>query len=389
MNSKNKAVATNTLPSQTQGQTVDATHATATDASASATSNQINPGSSSGQPLEMSSDEGKNDADGMDALCAVVKQAWTMDVPGGTDAKSNAAGKAPAADSTADLAMEEKERAGGNGGGGVVHVVMTKGSEEEEQNTSDDELEEEAQVDGEDVQDEHAGEQLDSENDHAHDDDDDDEWEPEDPNDNDANGEDAPLTPATESPEDVKKSGGQQEAFAADDFPALGGTPTPTPGSAPAFSQVDPSPSSSWSVMARSNPAPFKATVQADPKPLPAATVAHESNTAGHFATAAPAAPGPRPDGAVVGASRILNTASAFGVVSGVGAEIDDGAGWVNPSNFKTRKMAGIGLNGPLQSQQKGGKGMGGGRGAASKCRAGCVTTDFAMQNVILQVQFC
>lgn len=147
--------------------------------------------------------------------------------------------------------------------------------------------------------------------------------------------------------------------------------------------------------MARSNPAPFKVPVKADPAPLPAATPAAAAaaasplgDSAGHFsssgaASGAASSSRPRPDGAKAGTSRILSTAAAFGVTGG-GAEDDDGEGWVNPSNIKSQKAVGIGLGGPSQSQTKGR--YGGGNAAASKCRAGCVTTDFAMQNVLLQV---
>ncbi|CBN76614.1 conserved unknown protein [Ectocarpus siliculosus] len=153
-------------------------------------------------------------------------------------------------------------------------------------------------------------------------------------------------------------------------------------------------PTSSWSLMARSNPAPFKVPAKADPAPLPAAAAPPPLDTdddpAGHFTTSGVASPGaaaaadrPRPDGAKPGTSRIMSTAAAFGV-SGGGADDDDGEGWVNPSNIKSQKAAGIGLNGPSQTQRKGShKGR---STVASQCRAGCVTTDFAMQNVILQV---
>ncbi len=155
---------------------------------------------------------------------------------------------------------------------------------------------------------------------------------------------------------------------------------------------------SSWSLMARSNPAPFKIPAKADPAPLPAAAAPASpppDDSAGRFSasggavSAAAAATNPasrqRPDGAKPGTSRILSTAAAFGV-SGGGAEEDDGEGWVNPSNIKSQKAAGIGLNGPSQSQTKGRGGAAAASMVASQCRAGCVTTDFAMQNVILQV---
>lgn len=230
----------------------------------------------------------------------------------------------------------------------------------------------------------------------------DDEWEPE------GNLADAENT----SPTEAKSHDGGKATFTADDFPTLGGSrspplPSATAGAAaaaatapaPGSSPTAPASASSWSLMARSNPAPFKIPAKRDPAPLPAAappaTAALSSDTSpGHFSVRGGAAGGdrPRPDGAKVGTSRILSTAAAFGV-SGGGAEEDDGEGWVNPSNIKSQKAAGIGLNGPSQTQRTGGRrGSGGaaaaGRGTmAGKCRAGCVTTDFAMQNVILQVR--
>ncbi|CAN0283434.1 unnamed protein product, partial [Hapterophycus canaliculatus] len=221
-------------------------------------------------------------------------------------------------------------------------------------------------------------------------DDDDDDWEPE--------GSDAGQEKA------AADATATNEPFSAEDFPTLGGKSGPVapaaavPSTPPPAAQGLPSPAaapaSSWSLMARSNPAPFKVPAKVDPTPLPAAEApASTSDSAGHFSTsgaAASAASWPRPDGAKAGTSRILSTAAAFGV-SGGGGEDDDGEGWVNPSNIKSQKAAGIGLNGPVQSLTKGRGGRGGGPAHAvsavsSQCRAGCVTTDFAMQNVILQV---
>ncbi|CAN0344747.1 unnamed protein product, partial [Ectocarpus fasciculatus] len=172
--------------------------------------------------------------------------------------------------------------------------------------------------------------------------------------------------------------------------PPPAATATATKAAAPADE-----PTSSWSLMARSNPAPFKVPAKVDPAPLPAAAAPPPTtadDTAGHFTTggaasrgaaAAASADRPRPDGAKPGTSRIMSTAAAFGVSAG-GADNDDGEGWVNPSNIKSQKAAGIGLNGPSQTQRKGRHKSR--STVASQCRAGCVTTDFAMQNVILQV---
>ena len=298
----------------------------------------------------------EGDAGGVDSLCAAVKQAWTEEVEG----------------------REE-------GGGGE-----REGGEEEEEEEED---ADQSSDDGDDAED--VG--------------DDDEWEPE----------------GGSKAEEDSSAGDTAPAkapFSADDFPTLGGvsssssaanaltpaqTSSPPPASAtPPAAAATPTteePTSSWSLMARSNPAPFKVPVKADPAPLPAATptaaaaataALPAADSAGHFSSSGPAAAAsgatpsrPRPDGAKAGTSRILSTAAAFGVTGG-GAEDDDGEGWVNPSNIKSQKAVGIGLGGPSQSQTKGHFGGGGGRNAAvaSKCRAGCVTTDFAMQNVLLQV---
>lgn len=307
----------------------------------------------------------------MDSLCAAVKQAWTDEV----------------------VAVAEDEQGGGGGGGGEKEEGSDGSSGGEEEVEEVGVPEERADQSGDD-----------SEDDLSDDAGDDDEWEP----DGGGNADEESSAGATTSPANAP--------FSADDFPTLGSgnSPpaapapaaaqvlSPAPASAPAPAPATDGPASSWSLMARSNPAPFKVPVKADPAPLPAATPAAAAaasaasppaDSAGHFSSsgAVPAAAAgatsgrPRPDGAKVGTSRILSTAAAFGVVGG-GAEDDDGEGWVNPSNIKSQKAAGIGLGGPSQSQTKGHYGGGGKAALASKCRAGCVTTDFAMQNVLLQV---
>lgn len=295
----------------------------------------------------------------MESLCTAVKQAWTDEVGAACDGH--------------DRATEDKdgEAEGESEGSGSGSASDGDGKEEEEE-------------DGDDIGD-------------------DDEWEPEGASAEKATSGDAAT--ASSAP------------FSADDFPSLGGGKSvPVPAAAPAAAATSTSspslppaatatkatspadaPPSSWSLMARSNPAPFKVPAKADPAPLPAAAAPPPTtadDTAGHFATSgaasldaaatAAAADRRRPDGAKPGTSRIMSTAAAFGV-SGGGAEDDDGEGWVNPSNIKSQKAAGIGLNGPSQTQRKGShKGR---STVTSQCRAGCVTTDFAMQNVILQVR--
>ncbi|CAB1110672.1 unnamed protein product [Ectocarpus sp. CCAP 1310/34] len=290
----------------------------------------------------------KEAAGEVESLCTAVKQAWTNDVGTAGD------GHGPAAENEND--EDEGESEGSDGGS------ASNGDGEEEEEVEEEE-------DGDD-----AG--------------DDDEWEPEGDGAEKAKSEDAATTASA--------------PFSADDFPSLGGGKSgPVPAAAPAAAAASTSspflppaataalatahadaPTSSWSLMARSNPAPFKVPAKADPAPLPAAAappLATDNDPVGHFATSGAASPGaataaadrPRPDGATPGTSRIMSTAAAFG-------------GWVNPSNIKSQKAAGIGLNGPSQTQRKG---IHKGRSkVASQCRAGCVTTDFAMQNVILQV---
>lgn len=312
--------------------------------------------------------EADGDAGGVNSLCAAVKQAWTDEAAGAEEGGRGGEGERE----------EESDNGGSSGGEGEGAALEEDAGGRSSEDCGDD--------DAEDVGD-------------------DDEWEPEGSSNADeessAGGAITRITPAS-------------ALFSADDFPTLGGggstpaasapapapAPTPAPTSSPAAAPVPAAapaaeePTSSWSLMARSNPAPFKVPVKADPAPLPAATAAAAAaaaaspaaDSAGHFSSSgATAASGtapsrPRPDGAKAGTSRILSTAAAFGVTGG-GAENDDGEGWVNPSNIKSQKAAGIGLGGPSQSQTKGGQAA-----VASKCRAGCVTTDFAMQNVLLQV---
>ncbi|CAM9362144.1 unnamed protein product [Ectocarpus sp. 13 AM-2016] len=319
----------------------------------------------SGKPSEQEPDapaaavgrKEKEAAGEVESLCTAVKQAWTDDVGAAGDGHGSAARN--------DNDEDEGESEGSDSGS----ASNGDGEEEEEEKDGDD-----------------AGE--------------DDEWEPEGDGVEKAKSGDAATTVSA--------------PFSADDFPSLGGGKSvPVPAAAPAAATASTSspslppaataakaaapadsPTSSWSLMARSNPAPFKVPAKADPAPLPAAAApprATDDDPAGHFATSGAASPGaattaadrPRPDGAKPGTSRIMSTAAAFGVSAG-GADDDDGEGWVNPSNIKSQKAAGIGLNGPSQTQRKGShKGR---STVASQCRAGCVTTDFAMQNVILQV---
>ncbi|KAG5176896.1 putative RNA binding protein NOB1 [Tribonema minus] len=87
--------------------------------------------------------------------------------------------------------------------------------------------------------------------------------------------------------------------------------------------------------------------------------------------------------------SRILNISSSTGVTS-VDAAEDDGIGWVTPANFAEVKSTGLSLSGPAPGgKSKGAKARRRAREdakALAQCRAGCVTTDFAMQNVLLQM---
>lgn len=278
--------------------------------------------------------------DDVELLCVAVKKAWTEEVVAGDGGSGEEAGNA------ADCCGVEE--------GGVRDVADIAAVVD-------------ADVEGEEEEEE-------DEQDSSDDDDEDDKWDPEEDN-----GEEEQSQPPS-----------QASAFSADDFPALGSKPAAAPATPSPSTECAPpvEATSSWSLMARSNPAPFKIPVKSDPAPLPAAAAPATSDdpahTAGHFsATSASPSQPPRPDGAKVGTSRILSTAAAFGV-SGGGAEDDDGEGWINPSNIKGQKAAGIGLNGPSQSQRKAGRASA--STVAGQCRAGCVTTDFAMQNVILQV---
>lgn len=353
---------------------------------------------------------------GMESLCDQVKQAWTANVVSGTPEAETQVKAAPSAETPAPVADVVQAEASAVEVGGEEKSIRAsdlnmegpgqtvtggggdnEGRAENESNASKgvESAEEENRV--EDAADDGTGNDNDGVGADENDDDDDD-WEPENAMAGQTNEDGARKQPPGVSwaPTDTEVT--EEASFTADDFPALGGegeTAAPAPHSvptAPASTTEEPvsassasASSSSWSLMARSNPAPFKAKIKADPAPLPAAATpipdedsepTRISSGVGAEATRA------RPDGAAVGSSRILNTASGFGVTSGAAKE-DDGEGWVNPSNIKSRRMAGLGLNGPSQSQHKG---AAPGSAAGSKCRAGCVTTDFAMQNVILQV---
>eukprot|EP00752_Nemacystus_decipiens_P001421 g1401.t1 len=308
----------------------------------------------------------EGEAGGVDLLCAAVKQAWTDEMVGGEEGAVGAGER-----------DEDGSDSGESSGGAGEGEVLEGGTDQRGEGDGDD---------------------------HGKGAGDDDDWAPD---------------GVSDGGEDDNSAGAAtalaNAPFSADDFPTLGGgsnspaasapasTSFPPPASVAAVTPMADKPTSSWSLMARSNPAPFKVPVKADPAPLPAANPAAAAaaaaasstlaaDSAGHFSSSGSAAPGaaaapsrPRPDGAKAGTSRILSTAAAFGVTGG-GAEDDDGEGWVNPSNIMSQKAAGIGLGGPSQSQTKGHYGGSGGKAAlASKCRAGCVTTDFAMQNVLLQ----
>lgn len=333
--------------------------------------------SGGGKPQQTTSSEGRKEAtasDGMESLCAQVKQAWTTDVASVTAV--DVAREEVAADGVGEEAEKDMQgqRVSVTGGNADCEDGENEHSDGDEAEDSD------GQTDG-------------TEDEGEEESDDDDDWEPEEETTAEAQQGKTqnPSSSVTWAPPTTTEG----TSFASDDFPALGGGETakcaPIGATADTAASTSPEPlstsssASSWSLMARSNPAPFKATIKADPTPLPAATPIpkQEPGSTETFSKVAAGATGERPDGKAAGSSRILSTASGFGVTSGVGREEDDGEGWVSLSNIKSHKMAGIGLNGPSQSQQKG---AAPGVAAGNKCRAGCVTTDFAMQNVILQV---
>lgn len=334
----------------------------------------------------------------MDSLCSAVKKAWTEDAADAEEIVKKIPGAAPLASTATPIAPSDSDKEG------VAPVAMAK----DVVNAGD--LEDTAEGEAEDGGEE--GEEI-SESEGG---DDDDEWEPEDNTsakgdkvDQSRSRSGSPRSGATASPK-------EEVSFTADDFPSLGGREggaeglaqavprdattsaadfSETPSSSPAAPSA--SAPSSWSLMARSNPAPFKIPAKPDPTPLPASTYLTKSGSdtpatstllpqavAGAGASKVDQS---RLDGAKTGTSRILGTSATMGV-STKGAEDDDGQGWVNPSNIKSQKVAGIGLHGPSQKQIKGGRRGGSGQKTtvSSKCRVGCVTTDFAMQNVLLQV---
>lgn len=309
--------------------------------------------------------EGKQEA-GVESLCAAVKKAWTEEVVVATtgDVEKGA---------NDDGTGVDEEKGGERGEGNQMEIDEKEGGSDREDREEQDEgdTEDEEEVSGGDDEEDNSS-------------DNDDEWEPE----GNSVSQDR-NSHASSSSSAGEKATEKNVAFTADDFPTLGGNSATTPASiAPLPKNHQTKEETSWSLMARSNPAPFKIPAKVDPAPLPAAAapVTPNDSKSDHFSSAvvASSTPLPRPDGAKSGTSRILSTAAAFGV-SGGGAEDDDGEGWVNPSNIKSQKVAGIGLNGPAQSQKKGAR-SGGAATVSSKCRVGCVTTDFAMQNVILQV---
>ena len=276
-------------------------------------------------------------------------------------------------DEEVELEEGEEKLEDGTSVAGGKHEVEGGGEDIEHHDDGDD-----VDVDGgDDCSDDDEASDVD-----AGDRDGDDEWEPE--------GEISAGDEASRTPPGATAVG--DAAFAAEDFPVLGmgqdnsttSAPLPTPVPSASRSAKE---ERSWSLMARSNPAPFKVPPKHDPTPLPAAApVEHHAQTSVMDSVNGkkgwpPGSGHKRPDGAKAGTSRILSSSAAFGVSSGgVGNEDDDGKGWVTPSNIKSHKAAGFGLFGPSQFQRKGPV------ASSSQCRAGCVTTDFAMQNVILQV---
>ncbi|CAM9726795.1 unnamed protein product [Discosporangium mesarthrocarpum] len=313
---------------------------------------------SGGKEAVTEEEAGKGADDGdVDSLCSAVREAWKDETRGG----------------------------GGMGGEG-------EGVEDEEEEGEGEGLEDPQEEEG-------AGEEAEGEEDGGESgDEEDDDWEPEDTRNAAAAGKEALESTVTNVGFSATK----------DDFPALGGgatseSATSTTAGMPGANVTEPA--ISWSLMARSNPAPFKAGPKPDPAPLKptaeavAAIVSGEGSGVGDLV--APTEPateegesqrGEKEEGArqrypgrgAVGSSRILGMGAVFGTCSD-GVEDDDGEGWVNPSNFRSQKAAGIELDGPSQRHRKGGPG-GGARRGRGLCRAGCVTTDFAMQNVLLQV---
>ncbi|CAM9780980.1 unnamed protein product, partial [Scytosiphon promiscuus] len=186
-------------------------------------------------------------------LCAAVKQAWTD-----------------------DAAVASEEGTGGRGGEqGEEGDEPEEGGEGDSGSDSDSDSEDEEQGEGG----KGAGESRDGSD--GDDDDDDDDWEPE----SNSAGQEKPAAGATAT----------GKPFSAEDFPTLGGesgpvapAPTPPPAAEGAPAPAD-APASSWSLMARSNPAPFKVPAKVDPAPLPAAEKAPAStaDSAGHFSASA------------------------------------------------------------------------------------------------------
>lgn len=285
--------------------------------------------------------EAKDDTE-IQLLCTQIKRAWT------TELANEAAQDGSAAEVVTNEDPESIKDSGSTGDGERNPSEQGESEAEAGKVAEDSCVEQAREKEGED-------EECSDE----------DEWEPSNP--------DVDAEDTTQVSAEVKT--GSSEPFTAEDFPCLAenSSTDPTASSSQVAARV-----ASWSTMARSNPAPFKATVKPDPASIPMGIVADERppvEVSTHRGT-----PAPRSDVANPSASRILSNAASFGV-SGGGADQDDGKGWVNPSNIAAHKRMGLELSEYGQKQQTGSAPR------ANKCRAGCVTTDFAIQNVLLQVR--
>jgi RNA-binding protein NOB1 len=87
--------------------------------------------------------------------------------------------------------------------------------------------------------------------------------------------------------------------------------------------------------------------------------------------------------GALLGKSRILGSGGAAGQSDQVD---DDGEGWVTVSNLSTLKASGQSGFGTLNLDANASSAVIAPRGPSPDMRCACATTDFAMQNVILQM---
>ena len=180
--------------------------------------------------------------------------------------------------------------------------------------------------------------------------------------------------------------------FAADDFPTLGPASVSTEKAsglpAPAWGQGKPS----WASMAlkHASMAPAKVTAPAlVPASKPRESLRTEADTASFTSVALKASPAVTKEPSTVkNMSRVLSSHHHKGGSSALAAEEDDGEGWISSSNLAVYRANGSSLDTTIRTAGHGGK-KGKKTAAAEEAKVielACITTDFTIQNVLMQL---